>query len=125
MWAAGEERYVPERSPADQFEKELHYAKEDRAPEEQAALDAKERWEGSLRAQCGAVRQQLPLLWEALDVQTLPLAHAPDLMPPSIALTGGEMLIYRAGQRSVFEWMRRCADLSAHVEETSDASDAE
>ena len=109
MWAPGEEQYVPQP--------------EDTEAEAQAEEEARLRWEASLRAQCSAVRRQFPLLWEAFDEGTMPMAEPPQILVPTLPLTSAETMAYRMGQRSIFEWMRRCADIAE--EGGNDAADAE
>ena len=88
---------------------------------EKEVEDVQARYDSTLRAQCSAIRRQLPVLWQALDEHTVPVAESPTILPPSIHMTSGETMAFRMGQRSVFDWMQRSADINdSPVEDTTD-----
>ena len=88
-----------------------------------------------LKAQAQADRERVSrLVWEMLDqhpgaiaemvrgVEGTGLEQA-RMMPPEVALTASELMLYRAGQRSVWLWLKGLADdHEAHVRGDDDAT---
>ena len=108
---ADERQYIPPRSEA---------VEQEPTAAEQEAEDVQARYDKTLRAQCSAIRRQLPVLWQALNEHTVPIAESPTILPPSIQLTSGEMMAFRMGQRSVYDWLERSADINDSPVEAQD-----
>ena len=104
-----ERQYIPPREADDQ---PTHV--------EQEQEDVQARYDAALRAQCSAIRRQLPVLWEALKEHTVPVADHPTILPPTIQMTSAELMAFRMGQRSVYEWMQRSADIHDTPPEVQD-----
>ena len=100
----------PDELAAARAAREAHDAADPLASEPDApADDDAKAFERQVRHEARMLATRMPSLWGLLDQQTVPLAAPPALQAPGMALTSGEMMAYRMGQRSVVEWIARTA----------------
>lgn len=65
----------------------------------------------SLGEETRRFRDQCPRLWREFKERTRASLTTPMMRAPQVTMTAGELLMYRAGQNSAFEWLVELTEL--------------